>query len=186
MGESEEGKADRDEDMDLLGDFFIRPKRSLYSQADLGPVAVEWPLTTSLSAHVTRYDFTVYNRLRKVTLACSAFVPRLPPPPPPPLPQPYWAAQHGGGAILYLHGNAGSRLEAMEALPVAMALGWTLACFDFGGSGLSTGDYITLSHLERSDVDAVVDFLTSPDPPPSPVVRSFNCSPLSVSDESIP
>ena len=50
----------------------------------------------------------------------------------------------------------------MEALPAAdllLPLNITLFCFDFAGSGLSEGEYISLGWYEKDDVEAVFNHL---------------------------
>src|SRR3989338_3261472 len=149
--------------MDLLGDLFIRPKKTVYKIEDLGPSEFEWPLTTMTKAKVMRHDFQVFNPVRRIHLQCSVFSPDHPSTPHHLEPSHHttrFATPHT--AILYLHGNAGSRLDALEALPLCLAFGWSLCCFDFGACGQSEGEFITLSDLERSDVDAVVDYICQP------------------------
>jgi len=35
----------------------------------------------------------------------------------------------------------------------------SLVCFDFGGCGLSDGNYVTLGHYEKNDIKAIVDYV---------------------------
>lgn len=35
----------------------------------------------------------------------------------------------------------------------------SLICFDFGGCGLSDGDYVTLGFFEKNDLKAVVKYV---------------------------
>ena len=39
----------------------------------------------------------------------------------------------------------------------------SLFCFDFGGCGMSEGEYITLGHYEREDISTVVKYIYSTD-----------------------
>lgn len=61
--------------------------------------------------------------------------------------------------VVYLHGNSSSRLEAAEGIVPLLGAGIMLVCFDFAGSGLSDGEYISLGYFEKDDVDVVVTHL---------------------------
>eukprot|EP01017_Pseudomicrothorax_dubius_P018458 TRINITY_DN2040_c0_g2_i6.p1 TRINITY_DN2040_c0_g2~~TRINITY_DN2040_c0_g2_i6.p1 ORF type:complete len:804 (-),score=171.97 TRINITY_DN2040_c0_g2_i6:144-2555(-) len=63
--------------------------------------------------------------------------------------------------LLYLHGNAGCRLDAYPIAMKLLPLGISVCCFDFSGCGRSGGDYVTLGWKERDDVDVVVNYLLS-------------------------
>lgn len=61
--------------------------------------------------------------------------------------------------VIYLHGNAGSRLDAScesEIATLLLPMGVSLVAFDFAGSGHSEGDYVSLGYFERDDLTAVV------------------------------
>lgn len=51
-----------------------------------------------------------------------------------------------------MHGNSSARVEAIPQLSLALSLGATLVAFDFAGSGLSEGEYVSLGYYERDDV----------------------------------
>lgn len=51
-----------------------------------------------------------------------------------------------------MHGNSSARVEAIPQLSLALSLGATLVAFDFAGSGLSGGEYVSLGYYERDDV----------------------------------
>lgn len=61
--------------------------------------------------------------------------------------------------IVYLHGNAGSRLEARDVLPCALAMGCSMVAFDFSGSGISEGKHVSLGWYEQHDLAAVLSHL---------------------------
>ena len=63
--------------------------------------------------------------------------------------------------VLYLHGNASCRLEALQVLKVVLELGCTLCCVDMAGSGLSEGEFVSLGHFEKFDAEAVLHELRS-------------------------
>jgi len=58
-----------------------------------------------------------------------------------------------------MHGNSSCRLSALEVLESALAEGCMLFTFDFCGSGLSEGEYVSLGHYEKDDLQAVVAHL---------------------------
>jgi cephalosporin-C deacetylase-like acetyl esterase len=61
--------------------------------------------------------------------------------------------------VIYLHGNSSSRLEALEAVPYLLPSNITLFCFDFGGCGMSEGEYISLGWYEREDLALIIEYL---------------------------
>ena len=61
--------------------------------------------------------------------------------------------------LVYLHGNASCRLEALKQLSLALSLGASLVTLDTSGSGLSEGEYISLGHFEQSDVLELTTYL---------------------------
>ena len=60
--------------------------------------------------------------------------------------------------VVYMHGNQGSWVDA---LPVVAALlpEICVLSFDFSGSGLSDGEYVSLGWYERDDLETVVAYL---------------------------
>jgi dienelactone hydrolase len=58
--------------------------------------------------------------------------------------------------VVYMHGNCGCRVEAMELLELVLDSGMSLFSFDFGGCGWSEGEHISLGWFEREDLQAVV------------------------------
>jgi len=61
--------------------------------------------------------------------------------------------------VVYLHGNCSSRLESLYTLEILLPANITVFCFDFAGSGMSDGDYISLGWYEREDIEIVVNHL---------------------------
>ncbi|KAI3434931.1 hypothetical protein D9Q98_002985 [Chlorella vulgaris] len=61
--------------------------------------------------------------------------------------------------VVYCHCNSGSRRDAEEILYHMLPKGITVFAFDFAGSGLSEGSYVTLGALEVDDLAAVVKYL---------------------------
>ena len=61
--------------------------------------------------------------------------------------------------IVYAHGNSGSRLDAFDIVDLAFAMGASLFAFDFSGSGLSDGDFVSLGYHEVDDLQTVLLYL---------------------------
>lgn len=119
----------------------IRPPRTEYETSHLGPQCFEF-----LGKRFERYDFEVRNSETYERLACSR-----------------WARVEVPAkmqpTLIFLHGNASARVEALAQLSVCLSLGVSVVAFDFSGSGMSDGDYVTLGVREKGDVRAVVQYL---------------------------
>ena len=61
--------------------------------------------------------------------------------------------------MFFFWGNSGSRLDCTECIPALLPLGISVCAFDFRGSGLSSGKFISLGHFEKYDIAAVVKHL---------------------------
>lgn len=61
--------------------------------------------------------------------------------------------------IIYMHGNAGNKLEAEGYVPMLLRNGITLFAFDFSGCGNSEGEWVTLGWKEKDDLKAVITYL---------------------------
>lgn len=68
--------------------------------------------------------------------------------------------------MVYLHSNSGSRLEANAVKDMLASKGTCpsdsglpVCVFDFRGSGLSTGQYVSYGHHEKTDLKHVLDWL---------------------------
>ena len=94
-----------------------------------------------------RTDLVIMNE-RKLKLQCSHFEPTPEQRILPQLP-----------CVIYLHGNASSRYEAISLVKYLLPNNITLFCFDFSGSGHSDGEYISLGWFEKEDVKNVVEYL---------------------------
>lgn len=123
-----------------LVNAIIRPPRANYREEHLGP-----PTFNFLGKRFTRTDFTLQTK-RGLNLQCSHWEPierqadRIP-------------------VVVYMHGNASARVEALPQLCVLLALGVAVFAFDFAGSGKSDGEYVTLGYYEREDLMCVVAHL---------------------------
>ena len=61
--------------------------------------------------------------------------------------------------VVYCHGNAGSRVDAMAVLPVLLPQGISVFAFDFAGAGQSEGAYLSLGYFEKDDLATVVEYV---------------------------
>jgi pimeloyl-ACP methyl ester carboxylesterase len=120
----------------------IRPPRAEYDIRELGPL--EFGLGGKQFA---RSDLVLTNT-RGLTIQCSHWAPAADSRPAAELP-----------CVVYMHGNAGCRVAALEILKPMLAVGVTVFTFDFAGSGLSEGDWVSLGYYERDDLAAVVTHL---------------------------
>jgi len=120
----------------------IRPPRDTYEIKDLGPTVFSIENRT-----YQRTDLSLKNS-RGHNLVCSHFEP---------IPSERVAERLP--CVIYLHGNCSSRLEAISTLPVLLPFNITVFCFDFAGSGLSDGEYLSLGYYERDDLAVVVNYL---------------------------
>ena len=62
-----------------------------------------------------------------------------------------------------VHAHTGSRKEALPILPVLLPSNINVFSFDFTGSGLSEGEFISLGWFERENIATVVNFLREND-----------------------
>lgn len=128
------------EGYDELVNAIVRPPRAHYSLAELGPAGFEYG-----GCDFVREDFQITNP-RELRLECS-----------------FWRRRDmpAGGVpcVVYMHGNASCRAEALQVLAPVFAVGASVASFDFAGCGLSQGDYISLGMHEKDDLAAVLEHL---------------------------
>ena len=61
--------------------------------------------------------------------------------------------------VIYLHGNSGSRCDATNAVRLLLPMGIDVFALDFGGSGLSEGEHVSLGAREKTDVAKVIEHL---------------------------
>lgn len=120
----------------------VRPPRDSYEVKDIGPTVFSIENRT-----YQRTDLQLKNP-RAQCLVCSHFEP---------IPSERVAERLP--CVVYLHGNCSSRLEAVSTLPVLLPFNITVFCFDFSGSGLSDGEYLSLGYYERDDLAVVVNYL---------------------------
>eukprot|EP00826_Nyctotherus_ovalis_P061702 TRINITY_DN8804_c0_g4_i1.p1 TRINITY_DN8804_c0_g4~~TRINITY_DN8804_c0_g4_i1.p1 ORF type:complete len:362 (+),score=71.02 TRINITY_DN8804_c0_g4_i1:130-1215(+) len=120
----------------------IRPQRDIYKEEDLG-------LKSFLldSREFKRTDLNIKNE-RGLILRCSFFEP-----------VDSQRAAKELPCVIYLHGNSSSRIEAIPYVSLLLPSDITLFCFDFAGSGLSEGEYVSLGWWEREDLKVVIEYL---------------------------
>jgi fermentation-respiration switch protein FrsA (DUF1100 family) len=61
--------------------------------------------------------------------------------------------------VVFCHANCSSRIGGREYLETVLLNFSTLFTFDFSGSGLSEGTYISLGHYEKDDLEAIIEFI---------------------------
>jgi pimeloyl-ACP methyl ester carboxylesterase len=66
---------------------------------------------------------------------------------------------NGGPCVVYMHGNASSQHEGQFLIPNLCRRGIAVYCFDFAGCGASGGDFISLGHFEKLDVEFLIENL---------------------------
>jgi hypothetical protein len=118
-----------------LVNAIIRPPRCIYEIKQLGPTQFSF-----CGKEFKRSDFELINT-RGLKLRCSIWEPIAEYRQNPVLP-----------CIIYMHGNSSARLEAIPQLSLTLSLGAAMLAFDFAGSGLSDGDYVSLGAFEKEDL----------------------------------
>eukprot|EP00440_Ansanella_granifera_P043506 gb/GFBE01047158.1/.p1 GENE.gb/GFBE01047158.1/~~gb/GFBE01047158.1/.p1 ORF type:complete len:671 (+),score=106.65 gb/GFBE01047158.1/:1-2013(+) len=144
-------QVDTQNPVDLLLSLIIRPPRSKYLSEKLGPKQFR----VNGKAHGRRSDIILKNS-RGHALQCSFFEPS---------PGPGESREEEQfkqtPCVIFLHGNSSCRLEALPLLTLVMPLRISLFCFDFSGSGVSDGEYISLGWFERDDLQTCIEHLRS-------------------------
>lgn len=132
---------------DQLVDCICRPPRDIYRTYDL--IGGEPGLFMLKGMEAYRKDFELHNK-DGLVMKCSHFIPT--------------GVQGVGGllpCVVYCHCNSGSRRDAEEAVYALIPMGVSVFCFDFTGSGLSEGQWVTLGAHEVEDLEVVVEYLRS-------------------------
>ncbi|EFA83276.1 alpha/beta hydrolase fold-1 domain-containing protein [Heterostelium album PN500] len=127
---------------DSLCNMVIRPPRCQYTLEDMGPKAFS---IAGLS--FVRNDFELVNG-RGLPIQCSHFKPAE-----------YWSNGKQLPCVIYCHGNSGCRLDALECVRTLLPINITVVAFDFAGSGLSGGEYVSLGYYEKEDIGTIVKHL---------------------------
>ncbi|KAL4449808.1 hypothetical protein ABPG74_008181 [Tetrahymena malaccensis] len=117
----------------------ISPQRQIYFLNDLGP-----KVQIIRNIPVIRYDVDLKNS-REQVLRCTFYAP-----------DSYDKSKIG--CVVYLHGNASSRIEALTTFNYVLPHS-ILFCFDFAGAGKSDGQYVTLGINESEDLSLIIDYI---------------------------
>ena len=125
-----------------LWKLIIRPNRDTYS-----PSSLIDPIFSFDDKTYFRKDYTLVNP-KGLFLKCSLIEP-----------EPENRPSEKMPIIIYLHGNSSSRLEGLSIAPYLLRKNINLFVFDFSGSGLSEGEYISLGYNEKEDLKVVMDFV---------------------------
>lgn len=150
----------------VLG-MIIRPPRAKYGIHQLGPPKFSYGSAGGGRAPpYVRDDFTVVNG-RGLRVCASLWRPQHDSEITQAALGPKYVGVYGAGAlplanaptVVYLHGNASCRVEAVTILSLCAGLGLAVLAIDCAGSGQSDGEYISLGFLEADDVVSCVDFL---------------------------
>lgn len=133
------------ETVEVLANLLIRPQRASYRENQLiGGVERKFHVKGKVCARV---DFVIPNDYGH-ELQCSLY-----------LQGQFLEDAKGKNCVIYLHGNCGCRLDANEVVALLLPEDICVCCFDFSGSGLSGGEYITLGAREPHDLKFIVTFL---------------------------
>lgn len=138
---------------DELVAAIIRPPRAEYNMDDLGPQRF---IFAGRIYH--RVDFEVPSaRAEPLLLRCSRWSLE---------PRETQTPSSGSGrtieprpCVIFLHGNASCRVQGAGLLKTVLSASCDLVAFDFGGSGQSDGEFVTLGHFEKEDLRAVIGHL---------------------------
>jgi pimeloyl-ACP methyl ester carboxylesterase len=61
--------------------------------------------------------------------------------------------------LLLLHGHGANRMSFMKQVSYLYEAGYPLVLFDFRGSGLASGKYVSMGVHEAKDIKAMIDYL---------------------------
>jgi pimeloyl-ACP methyl ester carboxylesterase len=127
---------------ETLWKFIIRPPRDKYPLNYLGPQQFKYN-----SKIYIRRDFELISH-QGFKMKSSLIEPL-----------PTYRPSKKMPVVIYLHGNASSRLEGLNTLNILLPHNINLFIVDLPGCGYSEGEYISLGFYESYDVGIIVDFL---------------------------
>ena len=127
---------------EILWKFIIRPPRDKYPLNYLGPQQFKYN-----SKIYIRRDFELISH-QGFKIKSSLIEPL-----------PTYRPSKKMPVVIYLHGNASSRLEGLNTLNILLPHNINLFIVDLPGCGYSEGEYISLGYYESYDVGIIVDFL---------------------------
>ncbi|KAJ1496437.1 Alpha/Beta hydrolase protein, partial [Baffinella frigidus] len=129
---------------DIFAGLICRPPRKQYTVEELGPS--RYLLHEQMCI---RRDLELRNRM-KMKLFCSHYLPVNTDSLKVDVPVP---------CVVYLHGNSGSRMDADDLVDFYLEHNISVFSVDFSGCGQSEGEYVTLGHREKEDLQTVLDYL---------------------------
>ena len=127
---------------ETLWKAIIRPPRDDYEEEELGS-----PVFTIDNRHYFRKDYELLD-FQGYLLKVSMLEPVINERPQEIMP-----------CVIYLHANASSRIEGLHIRRFLLKKDINLCVFDFQGSGMSEGEYISLGYHEKYQVKNIVDFV---------------------------
>ena len=127
---------------EILWKFIIRPPKDTYSLTYLGPQQFKYNSKTYIRRDFTLISHQGYKMKSSLIEPLPSFRPSKKMP-----------------VVIYLHGNASSRLEGLNTLSTLLPHNINLFVVDLPGCGHSEGEYISLGYYESYDVGIIVDFL---------------------------
>ena len=142
MEENEENEMKVKLSYETLWKFIIRPPKDKYPISYLGH-----PYFTYKDKNYIRKDFDLIST-QGYKMKCSLIEPE-------PLSRPSKEMP----LVVYLHGNASSRLEGLRTLTTLLPHNINLFIVDLPGCGHSEGEYISLGYYESKDLGVIIDFI---------------------------
>lgn len=127
--------------------LIIRPPRHRYTRNELWEDFPPGRLRFG-AQEVVRTDFSLIGP-RGFTLVCTLFEPQSSRP------------SSEKAVVVACHGNGTSRLNSFKYAHYLCPFNIALCCFDFAGSGMSGGNYVSLGHYEKDDLRCVIEHLRS-------------------------
>jgi len=127
---------------ETLWKAIIRPPRDEYLEEELGSPIFKIDKRKYIRKDFELLDFQGY--LLKVSMI---------------EPDPKERPQDIMPCVIYLHANASSRIEGLHVRRFLLRRNINLCIFDFQGSGLSEGEFISLGYHEKNQVKNIVDFV---------------------------
>ena len=128
---------------DKLWKMLIRPPRDIYNEVDLGSKRYK----RQNNKFYTRKDYKIMSQ-RGFLIKCSFYELEIPN-----------REKFQMPVVIYLHGNSSSRLEGKKMANYLFDYNINSFIFDFPGSGLSEGNFISLGYHEKKDIKIIIDFI---------------------------
>ena len=128
---------------DKLWKMLIRPARDIYNEVDLGSKRYK----RQNNKFYTRKDYEIMSE-RGFLIKCSFYEEEL-----------SSREKYIMPVVIYLHGNSSSRLEGKKMANYLFDYNINSFIFDFPGSGLSEGNFISLGYHEKKDIKIIIDFI---------------------------